>query len=260
MGFHQPVAAAVTDLSNEAPFFPCRLAYVSTTSCKLAKHNGRYIRNPLSGNVADIDSEPTISNSSFTVLNYVYLDCSAATLTKSTTAPTTTNGIEHMTGDTDNLLVGWVYPNGSNQFADSLTERLVMSKFHRLEVAMKAEGAFESNMTANGTWRTPGTRMLLSWLRPPDEDVTLMAFASLRHDASGGNTCRLGIDIGLTGTPQTQKSVSADSYKALSCKAIDVAGSVARRQAEILYQGVNVSPNKFDSFGDEDRLVATLKR
>lgn len=237
---------------------PSRLEYSSATEVVLTQVAGGEVWNPLTSEQADVSSEPTDDTTGLSAdtLYQVYLDTGTAALSIESTASAQTNGIYHKLGDTGRLLVGWVYTNGSTQFADSDTERHVSSLHHARPRQILETGAFQSNLTADASWKTPSTDMLVSYIRHPFYSVDLHCAISMRHDAAGGY-CRAGIDVGLTGTPQTNNYIQlsgAGEVATISLAACDESGSAARRQSRVRVMGENIGAATFDLYSGQNYL------
>lgn len=250
------ISSSVTPL-----IVPSRLEHSSATELVLTQVAGKDVWNPLTSEQADVSSEPTVDTTGLSAdtLYQVYLDTGTAALSIESTAATQTNGIYHKSGDTGRLLVGWVYTNGSTQFADSETERHVASLHHARPRKILKNGAFENNITADATWRTPTTDMVLSYIRHPYFPVEFHCAVSLRHD-SGGGYCRAGIDVGATGTPQTNNYIqlgSASEVATIGLLALDEAGAASRRQSRVRVMGENVGAATFDIYSGGSYLKGT---
>lgn len=183
----------------------CRLEYVSATSIKLARFNGRKIlvKTGSSWQLRDIPSAGvTAANTSVYVggvagqnlaastLYYVYLFDNAGTLTIDfrTTARATdaTTGVEICSGVDTLTLVGMVRTNASSQFVWTAATRLVASWFNRRHIRAM-------NMLLADTSTTSGVYVELTaaasrpeFLAWSDEPVTI-AITGCASNASAGN-------------------------------------------------------------------------
>lgn len=127
----------------------CRLSFVSATSLALTPVGGQNLS--IAGLPQTVPTAGvTISNAGLaaSTLYYVYaaMSAGAMVLELSTTGHTATGGIETKTGDTSRTLVGMVRTTAATQFADDLTNVLVLSWFNRRRKVGKAK--FTANRTA----------------------------------------------------------------------------------------------------------------
>ncbi|MDE2098891.1 MAG: hypothetical protein KGL39_16680 [Patescibacteria group bacterium] len=121
----------------------CKFAYVSATSCSLTPYKGNQLT--INGvNYTIPSAGVTIANTSMSANTsyyiYAYMNAGTMTLEFSTTGHSvdTTTGQEIKTGDATRTLVGAVRTNGSSQFSNSATARLVRSWFNDNGVAGSA--------------------------------------------------------------------------------------------------------------------------
>lgn len=254
-------------------YFPGRLTYVSTTSLKLQMFGGSTVRNPINGEVCSISAEPTCGTGGLSAgtLYYAYLDtglsATPSTFSLSTTAPTTNGGVLYETGDVGRLLFGAVYTVSGPQFRDTVTQRLVCSLFNPQEIFMEAAGADQSNLAADDSWKTPSTDMLLQYIKHPDAGVKLSGQCFLYHDSATEET-QVGIDVGLTGTPQSYfpgnrptGSTSHNTQHVPTARSAPT-GSFVYEQSRIRLKGSSAGgTDTFDVIkGSANLLWAALKR
>lgn len=84
-------------------------------------------------------------------LYYIYLDDDAATLSTSTTAYTTQDGVRVKTGDTTKLFLGWLYASGANTAEDSEDHRGLINWYNQVERKLFTCPAYQDD-NANDTY------------------------------------------------------------------------------------------------------------
>jgi hypothetical protein len=160
----QQLADEIGPLYAEPLVVQGRLNYTNSTTLSLDVFKGNRV--PLWDGTRwvyrTIVTPPTISNSGLgnfdTVNIYAYWTGSAIALEKSATAWTTDgDGMPYKTGDKTRLLVGKAATNGSGVFASSLTERLTVSYWNRVEVACLATQASFAQ-TNTSVWENLGSQ------------------------------------------------------------------------------------------------------
>lgn len=165
----------------------CRLTYVSSSSIRLDRHNGRWLF--IAGKVEEIPStEPTLANTGLTAATlyyiYAYMNSGTMTLEASTTtyAEDATYGQKIKSGDGTRTLVGMVYMGAGTPgtFVDSSTQRYVISYHNRIlaPLASAISGAQTSTASPWSEITTGGRTEFLHW---GDEAVDVTTYCAMYH-------------------------------------------------------------------------------
>lgn len=148
----------------------CRLTIVNATSIRLSPYDGN---NLVIGGVARrlTSSGATLTNSGMNIntLYYIYAFWTGTAISLEFSAtghsPDSTTGVEIKTGDSSRTLVGMVYTNGSAQFSDGPTARLVASWFNRRAVggSVTTSGPLNFTSVSNAEISTSLRVQFLTW-------------------------------------------------------------------------------------------------
>ncbi|HEY1065292.1 MAG TPA: hypothetical protein VGE52_04255 [Pirellulales bacterium] len=190
-----------TNITSLGLTAPCRLV-LSGGSLTLALVDGRRMQNPLNQEVCDLSGVTPLAATGTVAgtLYFIFLDTGTGALSRSTTSPSTTSGIQHASGDVGQVLVGAAVPVSGPAWAFSGANLLVCSLFNPETFDAIADGADQINIAADNTWRSLATDPLLSLIRHPRHDLEFHGRIHLQH-ASATTPTRAGIDVGLSGTP-----------------------------------------------------------
>lgn len=162
-------------------------------------------------------------------LYYVYVSNSKATFSPSSirasaTAPTAFNGVKYL-GVSGNALnwkfVGWVRTidnAGAANFADSVTQRLVINYYNRLALKMKATPGYVDDNAANSytfgsaTWApiNGGTGDFLDYISNGEDGVIATFQSSFRYST----TNQVGLGVGADSTTTADSHVFIDTRDA----------------------------------------------
>jgi hypothetical protein len=185
------------DLVSVAPA-QCRLEFVSSTSIKLSRHNGKYIPLKIGGVWAAKEipsSEPALANTGLTAATlyhiYAYDNAGTLTLEASTTGPVIDSDV-HLNvkaGDASRLLVGMVYMGAGTPglFVDSTIRRFVASYFNRKRRPLTNH--FTADRTTNsGTFTELNTEIRIEAVVWGDEAVEIIGTGPAANGTAGKNT------------------------------------------------------------------------
>lgn len=214
---------------DDAMVFEARMQRDSTTQVSLQRYKGQRIWingeliDPGSGGFACVTSDNLIAADGTdsggamgtSTLYYMYVSNASASfaasdLRGSTTAPSTFNGVKYLatSGNGANWrFVGWVRTNGSTQFSDDTTNRLVVNYYNRLRLSLRANPAYADDNTpttytetsTSFTQANGGTGGTLSWIANGEDaaDLTLSGLAS-NNTLAASNIMGIGIDSTTT--------------------------------------------------------------
>lgn len=129
--------------------------------CRLVKSGANIVLQPFNGNLlaingtnqtipaAGVSLAPTGLTPSTAYFIYAYMNSGTMTLEASTTAHSTdaSSGVEIKSGDATRTLVGWARPITGPAFADSATQRLVLSWFNQRDLQLL--GAFTTGRSTS---------------------------------------------------------------------------------------------------------------
>ena len=176
----------------------CRLNYTNGTTLTLVPFNGQRLK--INGISEVIPSAGvTLASSACAIgFNYIYAYMSGGTMTlmASTTGHTTDSetGVEVMGGDATKTFVGYAYVQAGPVFADSATQRLVLSHFNR-ERAYMLGGTLAAVATTSSSWVELSSVAEISCL--VDGRTAIDIAAVCYADASGA--AQLGVSVGEPG-------------------------------------------------------------
>ena len=182
----------------------CRLDYVGTTQIKLSPHDGNKLF--INGAFETVPSAGvTLSNASLSASTfyyiYAYMASGTMTLEASTTARATdtTYGHQIKTGDATRTLVGAVYMTSGTVFADSISQRFVLSWFNRKWKRGRAVWSTSGSTTSTSLVevRTDGRVEFISW---SDDAVWVGAIGPHFNSAAGFSYMTAAVYIGSTST------------------------------------------------------------
>ncbi|GAB7082277.1 hypothetical protein [Megalodesulfovibrio paquesii] len=179
----------------------CRLEYASATEVKLQPVGRGSMLWPDGSNLTLPAAGLSLASSGLTAetVYYVYLT-SAGALEASTTAPATTDGWRHKTGDPTRLLVGLVRPNASGQIQVDAAYIGVLSWFNRRRRhgtnTIKAQRSTTSQLTPVVLSAAAEQIGFLSW----NEIVQVGLTGILLTSGAAAVYCGVGIDGALLGS------------------------------------------------------------
>lgn len=203
------VLSSILDFAMSDPLIgthgECRLTFVSATTLRLVRQNGRSLRiNGASQSVPSAGSDLSASGLLANTVYFVYAFMSGATVTleASTTAPAThTDGVRIKTGDATRTLVGRARTNGSSQFFSVVGGAVgVMSWFHpvrylRSDVVYFQDPIGVSLADTAGAFATLGNAVSAGyWLQVPFPGSAKIAharFSVVWSTSNTGNKVRL---------------------------------------------------------------------
>lgn len=184
-----PISGSGT-ITSVAPPQCGRLSFVSATAIKFVPYNGDLIKIggvlyqiPATGIAGVANTSVFVSgtggqNLAASTLYYVYAFNNSGTITAdfSTTAYAMSSSAGNVgtfikTGDDSRTLIGMVRTNASSQFADSATQRFVLSWFGRRGLGLT--GVFTANRTVtSGSWTEFNSEIRVEFLSWSDEIVS----------------------------------------------------------------------------------------
>jgi len=178
----------------------CRLEYVSSTSIKLSRYNGRYLN--INNAYETIPSAGvTLANTGLTAATlyyiYAYMNAGVMTLEASATGHSTdaTTGVEIKTGDATRTLVGMAYMGAGTPgtFVDSATQRYTRSWFNR--AATTGLSAFSAARTTNSTTAVElNTEIRNAYVCWTDDTVLSEANGMVENSSVAATYTYIGID------------------------------------------------------------------
>lgn len=196
--------------------FTTGLGYVG--QCRLAKSGANLVLSPYNGNgltingtayaipSAGVTLAPTALAVGTTYYIYAYMSGATMTLEASTTAHSadTATGVEIKTGDATRTLVGMARTITGPAWADSETQRFVISWFNRRPVRMKYTSGLDFPSSSGSTVQI-NTFQLLEFLCWGDMSIKAWAIFPVAHSAASGV---INTGIGLDTT--TSSNVTTD--------------------------------------------------
>ena len=176
----------------------CRLEYVSATSIKLIRYNGKYLL--INGAFQAVPSSGvTLTNSGLSASTlyyiYAYMSSGTMTLTASTSTPTahSTYGNQVNSGDNTQSLVGMARTNGSSQFVDSETQRFLRSWFCEGRIVATQYG--HNVGTTSSTYVEISSSWRVEFITWAGENVAALVMGGADGTSQGVETCsRLWLD------------------------------------------------------------------
>jgi hypothetical protein len=214
----------------------CRLDYTSATLLTLSRYNG--YRLIIDNAVCAIPAAGvTLAVTGLTALTlyYIYaaMSSGAMVLEASTTAYATDsrNGVRVKSGDTTRTLVGLAYPIAGPAWADSATQRFVLSWYNQKEkLAYRGSLGTLSTSSTSVTLLSSSYCEFLSW-----ESKAVVGFVGAQALSSGSGS----LGIGVNGT----SSFTASFY-------FDGVGAFVSASVPIYYASVNIGYNFVSILGD----------
>ena len=237
-------------LSQEAAC-PARLVWTDASTLTLEKFGGSRVTNLLTGEVQDISTEPTVTDTGLSngVLYEILFDTSDGTLSADEDGFSTTDGIDHHPTNTSQLLVGWAYVTGG-AFADDEANRHVVSRYHARPTEVVDAANSSLNETANETIQTLGTTPTISFVAHPDYAYDVTASAATRHDGAASDWTRIYIFRDSTQVSETPPAIGGAEYHQNMVRAQEKL-SAGQYDLTIRAEGRNASPNTFDLRGQQ---------
>ena len=211
-----------------------RLNYVSTTQIAFERYRGNNIE--VNGELVSIGASGLACNTTDNLISatgtdsggamaagasyHIYVSNASATYAASScrgssTAPTSFNGARYL--GTSGNAANWRYVGAARtiagpEFVDSITQRLVLSWYHRLHKPIFSSPGYTDNnsnttyTSASQVWEAVngGGGSRLSFMANGEDQVEIKIFGVANHDAAG-TTFRLalGIDVVTTATVQS---------------------------------------------------------
>ena len=194
--------------------------------CRLVLSGGNLLLKPVQGNrivingtqqaipSAGVSLAPAGLTPSTLYYIYAYMNSGTMTLEASATghSTSTVNGVEIKTGDATRSFVGWAYPVTGPAFADSATQRLVVSFFNRR--AKELNGAGTAGATTTSTTMVElTTTARVQFIATGDDayDVTVSGYAS---NGTGGQSTETvpGVDGSAIGGTTIGTSATAGYF------------------------------------------------
>lgn len=174
----------------------------NSTNLQLAAYKGNSLTFA-DGTVATLSSSLTLAPTSLSSNTnyYIYATYSGTTVNAieaSTTTPTSTSGVKHMTGNTAKALVGFARTNGSTAWVDDREQRFVRTWFNDPGVSLFSD-VISSALTAvssSYTEKDPTTHTgRIEWLSWANEPIHL-SHCGLHYNttAGGGVVSAIGVD------------------------------------------------------------------
>ena len=219
-----------------------RFEYVSATQCRLAQFNGRLVSFPNGDLLTIPQGGVTFSNSGLanSTLYYAYVYNNGGTLAAewSTTVPgrNPATGIEDKAFDPTRVLVGMARTNGSGQFVDSATQRLVAS-WHNRRPRHLFNRFTTNRTTTSGSYTEINTEIRVEFLSWGDAMQASYAGAVASGNANAwfsgvaldgaGSGAGLAATRAVTGTNASNAAVAATFTPAAGYHYITVMGATA---------------------------------
>ena len=194
----------------------CRLEYVSTTSIKLIRYNGKNVL--INGALQPVPSAGvTLSNGglSASTLYYIYVYMSSGTMTliASTSTPTahSTYGNQVSSGDNAQSLVGMIRTNGSSQFVDSDAQRFIRSWFNEGQImGTKYDHNYS---TSSGSYVELTSNLRVEFIAWSGESVVGLLMGGMLNNTQGAETLsRIYLDGSTTPSGQTRAMAPFSGY------------------------------------------------
>lgn len=197
--------------------------------CYLSKSGANLLLSPYNGNQLIIDSvacsipdagvtlaPPAVASTTYYI--YAYMNSGTMTLEQSATAPSVQagTGVQIKTGDATRTLVGMARTTSGNAWADTVTQRFVISYFNRASKNLYIR--LGSNMDTTSTSFTEvNTNLRVEFLNWGDEvaDFTIGGFITNTNAGSVAYAVAC-IDGAFTGGAQTNVGVPSGAATALT--------------------------------------------
>lgn len=163
------------------------------------------------GLISDLGAQTTTAPSTST-LYYVYVGTGGLRL--SATAPTRLNGVYYLgttLATTRWRFVGWARTNGSTQFTDDSTDRLVVNYYNRLRKNILLRPGYNDNnasttyTTTSTTWTAAnaGTGATGSYIANGEDGLHITAFALVANSGVGSTRIGIGDNSGANCAAET---------------------------------------------------------
>ena len=218
--------SSVTGAKTLLPLFQCRLEYTSTTLLTLNRFGGSWLFiNGLNYQIPSSAPTINVSGASASQLNYIYAYISggAVTLEKSTTAYATDSTYGHLikSGDATRTLVGLARTTGSTLWADSTTQRFVLSLYHQQHRHLVSGGIAGS--TTSGSYAELSTNNRLEFLVWSNGLIRSNFFGSTAVNSAAD----VYIAIGLDGTTPITGAESQDTQAGANANIAHSVGGIS---------------------------------
>lgn len=203
------------------PFtLPVRLDYQSNTECRMNLVGCPEVINPFTGDSTLLATYKSLSNFglSANTLYYVYYSPVADTLTALETVPTTTEGIDHLTGDQTKLLIGWVQVNAFGLFQQTDASQLVASRYNQKTRRIVSE-QYALTVAADDAWHPIYSNgidpdLMLQFIDAEPLRLPEFSFNATANHSTGGAHVMAGIGFDYDSAGIVKPDPAEDCYQA----------------------------------------------